>query len=216
MQSPKKYDLEIQLVTPNDYQKVSNFFDRHFSRDEPLSNCAEPDEDKPQLGDGELMSLIEHGTCLMAIINDTQELAGVALSLSPIHKEVEYNQPQSGDPIGVKIEKFLRKLENDADLFQRYKVNRILYLISICVDSEMRGKGIGGQLCNAVTDLAKCSGFELVAADCTSFYSAKILERLGWDCVNTVFYKDYCDDENNPVFQPPPPHQCCKTYAVRL
>lgn len=106
MQSPKKYDLEIRLVTPNDYQKVSNFFDQHFSRDEPLSNCTEPDEDKPQLGDGELMSLIENGTCLMAIINDTQELAGVALSLSPIQRKLNIISRKVAIPSVLKLINF--------------------------------------------------------------------------------------------------------------
>lgn len=55
----------------------------------------------------------------------------------------------------------------------------------------------------------------MIRVDCTSHYSAKATARLGFQCVYTLKYADYCED-GKPVFVPEPPHNEVKVYVQRV
>lgn len=218
MSSEYNDDIQIRFIAVEDCQRVFDFVKLYFFTNEPLSTCHKPGEERG-FGESIIRSFLESGLCLMAICQATNELVGITLNSAEHPKKTEELRkdiPKRDDATGVKIHKFLTSVEYEADLFKRYNVDKILHLVILCVKSEMRGRSIGKRLFEAVWNLGKQQSFELVAVDCTSFYSARIAEHLGWDCVNVCYYRDYVDEDNNQVFNPLPPHECCKIYAVRL
>ncbi|XP_058975874.1 arylalkylamine N-acetyltransferase-like 2 [Musca domestica] len=98
-------------------------------------------------------------------------------------------------------------IERDAKDGQHYGVERILDIVGTCVDRSMRGRNIASRFYDFLRDLGKAKGYQLLRADCSSFYSARIKEQQGWDCINTIVYKEYLDENGEPVFDLPPPHE---------
>lgn len=210
--------IEIRVATEEDREGVWNLLCKYFFRDEPLTNGSEPKEET-NFGKEFLLSNIAHGTCFLAVVKDTNELVGVTGAGPKGPEEPEHlakAAAEEGNTKWGRILKFLEKVERDADVYKRYNVTKVLHVIATCVEEKMRGKNIGARLYNAVNDIGKQMGFELQTADCTSFYSARIKDRLGWECVNVAYYKDYFDADGKQVFRPDPPHECCKTFAIRL
>ncbi|XP_005186368.2 arylalkylamine N-acetyltransferase-like 2 [Musca domestica] len=213
-------NIKICCITQTDGPRVYDFLKSYFFPDEPLSTCHRPDE-KRGFGEEVLSSLIESGLCLKAIVEETQELVGVVLNDAedPLKEEEEElcnDEVTTHDTTGDKIHKFLTKIQREADLFKRYNIQKLLHLIIVTVKSEWRGRGIASRLSKAVMDLGKEKGFELITAECTSFYTAKMFQHMGWDIVHSVRYKDYLDGNGQPVFQPLAPHDACRVYATRL
>lgn len=64
-------------------------------------------------------------------------------------------------------------------------------------------------------DLAKEQGCYLIRADCTSFISAKLCERLGYESIYSLKYEDY-KKNGVAVFKPEHPHTEVKVYVKRV
>lgn len=62
--------------------------------------------------------------------------------------------------------------------------------------------------------MAKEDGIRMVRVDCTSHFSALAVSRLGFHCIYTLNYSDHLNNAGEPVFEPPPPHTCVKTYVA--
>lgn len=211
--------ISLKVVTEEDRERVLQLLRKSFFSDEPLTGSTEPKGEVSKEEEEFVLSNIKHGTSIMAINKQTGEMVGVCMAGPQRQNEADHLFREAavvGDTKWGKIVKLLACIERDAKVCERYGVDKILYIIATCVEPSMRGKNIGAILYNAVRDMGKAMGFQLLRADCSSLYSARIKERLGWDCINTVYYKDYVDENKRPIFKPPPPHECCKSYAIRL
>lgn len=206
-------DIRICTIKPEDRQKVLDFLRIYFYPDEPLTGQSDPVHEEF------LVSNIEDGTCLMGVQGHEDNVV-VALLAGP-------KGPQEADHLLAaaaktdstkwsKIFKFLAGIERDVNVFERYGVQKVLHGQVMGVHSKQRGKRLGVRIVKELMTLAKNLNYEIITADCTGCYSAKIFESLGWECVNTVYYKDYLDDNQCPVFHVAAPHDCCKTFAIRL
>lgn len=211
-------DVKICVIKPQDRQRVLDFLRLHYYREEPLTVGTEPQQQDP--ADEEFnMSNIEHGTCLMAVHGENETIVGAVLAGPKGPHEADHlfeDAAKEGSSKWGVILKFLACVERDANVCPRYGVEKVLHAHVLGVDSKTRGKNIGSRLLAELKLLGKQLNYELLAVDCTSYYSAMICDRLGWDCVNTVYYKDYLDENQCQVFHVTPPHDCCKTFAVRL
>ncbi|XP_061393500.1 arylalkylamine N-acetyltransferase-like 2 [Musca vetustissima] len=212
-------NIRISVIQPEDRQRVLDFLRIHYYCEEPLTVGREPKQQDP--ADEEFnLSNINHGTCLMAINTETESIVGAVLAGPKGPDEAEHlfeEAAAEGQSKWGIILKFLAGVERDANVFQRYGVQKALHAHVLGVDGEMRGKNIGGRLMSELMRLGKKLGYEILTADCTSYYSARLCERLGWECINAAYYADYVDDVNKkPVFVVQPPHDCCRTFAQRL
>ncbi|XP_075162415.1 arylalkylamine N-acetyltransferase-like 2 [Haematobia irritans] len=217
MSLDQRKNIAVRLIPLEDSQRICDFMQLNFSYQEPLSTCHGPGENHGFPEDN-IRLLIKSGYCLKAIDPLTNELLGVCINES-LQPDEEMNAPNAvvkTDSIQVKIHKFLTKVKKDADLFKRFNVPKIFHISAMCVKKGEYGNGIGKRFFEASQELAKNLEFELIAADCTSFYSAKILDCLGWNCVNTINYMDYLYENNEQVFKLSEPHKSCKTFAIRL
>lgn len=212
-------DVEIKVVQEENREEIRGILRSYFFTDEPLTGYTEPKGVASVSEEEYVLDNIKYGVCVMAVYKPTNKIVGVCMAGPQGVDEADHlfeEAAKEGDTKWGKILRMLACIERDAKVSQRYGVQKILYIIGTCVDSSMRGKNLGSRLYNAVRDLGKEKGYQLLRADCTSFYSAKIKERLGWDCINTIVYKEFLDANNKPVFNPPPPHDSCKSYALRL
>uniref|UniRef100_A0A1I8Q661 aralkylamine N-acetyltransferase n=1 Tax=Stomoxys calcitrans TaxID=35570 RepID=A0A1I8Q661_STOCA len=215
--SLKEEDIEIRVITQQDYKRVLDFLSLYFFGNEPLTNSSEP-KDEVVVGVDFVMSNIEHGTCLMAVLKGSDEIMGLTMTGPKGPDEAEHMQKAAdaeGNTKWGKILQFLAKVERDSNVYERYNVTKVLHVLATCVDVKMRGMNLGARLYNAALEMAKSMGYELLTADCTSFYSARIKENLGWDRINVAPYKDFHVD-GKQVFCPDPPHESCTTYAIRI
>lgn len=64
--------------------------------------------------------------------------------------------------------------------------------------------------------IAKENNFSMIKVDCSSYYSAKAVSRLGFKSIYSLPYAEYVDSDGNPIFKPEDPHTCATTYILPL
>ncbi|XP_075162580.1 arylalkylamine N-acetyltransferase-like 2 [Haematobia irritans] len=210
-------NIRICIIEPKDRQRVLDFLRIHYYCEEPLTVGTTPKQ-QDKADEDFNMSNIDHGTCLMAIQRESETIVGAVLAGPKGPDEADHlleDAAKEGPTKWGTILKFLAGVERAANVCSRYGVEKVLHAHVIGVDRKMRGHNIGGSLMNELKVLARKLNYELLTADCTSYYSGKMCERLGWECVNVVYYKDCVDDNGRPIITSNPPHDCCRTYAVK-
>lgn len=218
----KPDNILIRLIKPEDSQRVLDFLRAHYYPEEPLNVSIEPKRQE-DADEEYTMSMVKYGMSLMAVEpisqNSKDRIVG-ALIVGPKDANEANNLFKAANRAVTRkwyhMTQLLACVERDANVYERYKVQRVLHNHAISVDSTMRGKNIGSRLITEMIKVAKDARFEAVTADCTSFYSAKLYERLGFECINTIYYSHYKDTNKQQVFRPEPPHTCIKTYGYRL
>lgn len=65
-------------------------------------------------------------------------------------------------------------------------------------------------------ELALELGCQMIYVECTSHFSAKAVERLGFQCIYSLAYTDYVNDIGEIVFKTDSPHKCAKVYVLPL
>ncbi|XP_053957127.1 arylalkylamine N-acetyltransferase 1-like [Anastrepha ludens] len=220
-------NVQIRIIQLSDHDEVLNFLRTHYYKEEPLTIGSEPKEQDPE-DEKFNMSQIAHGTCLLAVqqIADDNEdsdirerVVGVLISGPKDQHEAEhlFEEAARFGPTkwGIAL-KFLARAEENSNVYERYSVTKALHIHILAVDTNLRGRSIGVRLVDELKRLGRQLDYPLLTLDCTSYYSAKLCERLGMDCVNVEKYQNYLDNEGKPIFRPPPPHKCLKTFAMRL
>lgn len=57
---------------------------------------------------------------------------------------------------------------------------------------------------------------QMIDVECSSHFTAKAVERLGFKCIYSLSYMDYVDDQGKVVFKSQPPHEHFKMYVFLL
>ncbi|KAI4495724.1 hypothetical protein M0802_008347 [Mischocyttarus mexicanus] len=115
-----------------------------------------------------------------------------------------------------KILRFLHHVDKKVNADGKFRDQNILEIRIISVDTNWRGKGIAKTLIEKATEIARERGFDIMRADCSSMFSGKLCERLGFEAIFQVNYSDYLDENGKPVFSPDLPHTAAITYIKRL
>lgn len=120
------------------------------------------------------------------------------------------------NPKFKKILRLLHYVDRQVNADGKFKNQNVLEIRIISVDTNWRGKGIAKLLMERATEIAREYNFHVMRADCTSMFSGKLCERLGFEAVYRLNYKDYVDEDGKPVFKPIHPHTAIITYVKRL
>lgn len=56
----------------------------------------------------------------------------------------------------------------------------------------------------------------LVYIECSSYFSAKAAERLGFKCIYTLYFRDYVNNNGEIIFKTPHPHDSSKVFVLNL
>ncbi|KAM7357138.1 arylalkylamine N-acetyltransferase-like 2 [Cochliomyia hominivorax] len=215
-------EILVRVIKPHEYQTVLDFLRIYYYLEEPLTVGSEPKHQDKE--DEEFnMSNIQHGTCVMAVLKDNanckEQIVGACMAGPKGPGEAEHLFEEAallGPTKWGHILQFLACVERDANICGRFNVQRVLHVHVIGVNSEMRGHNIGCRMIEKVISLAKVLKYEMISVDCTSFYSARLFERMGFECINIRYYKNYVDETGKQVFKPEPPHECVKTFALKV
>lgn len=208
--------MEVRVATDKDYDKVLDFIRVHYYKEEPLTIGVEPKQ-QDQHDEEFNMSSISHGTSVVAVEGD--QILGVFLAAPKYSDEAQHIKEEAEKLAGTKWSKILGILyhvETQANVFERFGVDKAVHGHVLTVHNEARGKNVGGKLLEKVWEVTKEKGYKLFTSDCTSFYSARLMERMGMILVNEFPYKNYKDSNDNQVFNPPEIHKSIKTFAKVL
>lgn len=214
-------DIVIRVVQPHEYEQVVQFIIENFYRDEPLCST-EPKVVPGETDRADIMECLKGGTSILAMQvkeNGEEQLVGVNIGVpkdpSSVEKYFKAAEKEGNTKYG-QILKFLGIANRQADIFNRYGVDKLFYSFMSCVLPTCRGRNLGTRLKEELMALGKRLGYKLVTVDCSSFYSARLCKKMGWDVVNFIPYSEYKDEKGQQIFNPPAPHEGLTTLAVRI
>lgn len=209
-------------MTEKDYEEVKPFMRDNFYYDEPFGiGINEPlhlqnevEEDQHHL------DIIRQGLSLIATEDKSPaHVVGIVLAekLEPhdMEKNRIYAEEKKQNLLG-RILQLMSKVEREANVFEHYGVTNFLNSYITAVGTAARGKGLGSRLASTLMELGRSRGFSVMAAYCTSYYSAQQKAALGMECIHTQAYADYKDDQGHVMFTPPAPHTHIKVMAIKL
>ncbi|KAH8329181.1 hypothetical protein KR074_005297 [Drosophila pseudoananassae] len=217
-----KDGITIRIMNEMDYPKVKLFMRDNFYYDEPMGmGVNEPLHLQNEAEeDGNHLHMIGQELCLVAT-DDTNKgrIVGIVLAERQVPDNMEdhriYAENSEHHLWGQNL-RFLSKVEREANLFKRFGVSELLYSYITAVDAKVRGKGLGSRLAATLMDLGRSQRLPLMAAYCTSYYSARQKAALGMVCVHSYPFVDFKDKEGHVVFNPPPPHTHVQVMVIRL
>jgi len=206
MASESEDGILIRSMKLEDFKEVKTLLGNCFYTEEPLCKCRGKtmERDHRREHDDYLISRIKEGNCIVAVDETNGDhIVGIIIAGAQV--------PKSGT-----FSKFHLKIEAKANLFERYKVSKVLYLHIICVSATMRGKGLGSRLTQALMDVGRSKGISHLTAFCTSFYASRHMQALGMECAYSVAFTDIRDNNDEIIFQPSSPHSHVKVMVGRL
>ncbi|XP_017116548.1 dopamine N-acetyltransferase-like [Drosophila elegans] len=232
MASKTTDNVILRVMRKEDYKNVRALLKEDFLASEPLcqfSGIASQWQNEEKRGenkekyekfDDNNLEVIAQGTSLVALDEDNGgRLVGFVLAEAQFPEDIEKHriEAEASRQIGFgRIRVILSKVEREANIFERFGISKVLYSNVTSVDASMRGKGIGSRLAAALMDVGRSKGFPAMVAYCTSFYSARQKEALGMQCIYSLAYADYKDDQERPIFTPAEPNTMLRVMAIKL
>ncbi|CAH1713345.1 unnamed protein product [Aphis gossypii] len=218
--------FKVVPIIKNDEITVIEFLQKFFDRDEPLNAALNlrKKEDKESKEDVAIrkyiIGLINNGLAFKAV-SPNGDLIGVVLNNLTYRVDREKNNENEEDTKDNTkfniITEFLDKVEREADVFQKFpNVDRVMDIKIISVDESFRGQGVCKALIDKTIEIALENKCPMVYVECSSYFSAKAAERLGFECIYTLYFRDYLDKNGEVVFKTPPPHDSSKVYVLHL
>ncbi|XP_025198944.1 dopamine N-acetyltransferase-like [Melanaphis sacchari] len=222
MSDVNKYSHNIVPTTAEDKQVVIDFLRKFFFRDEPLILGINMREDYDSLAKLEnyCFNFMDNGLAFKAV-SPNGDLIGVVLN-NVMHREDGEKNNESEEDIKDNtkfsvITTFLDKVEREADVFKKYpSIDRVMDIKIISVDESFRGQGVCKALIDKTIELALENKCPMVYIECSSYFSAKAAERLGFECIYTSYFRDYLDENGKVIFKTLPPHDSSKVYVLHL
>ncbi|KAH8279965.1 hypothetical protein KR054_012324, partial [Drosophila jambulina] len=219
---PENYNsISIRAMTQDDFPTVDPLVCENFLKDEPLLGSLRItfQPETKAICDAIHLSIIEEGNSLVAFEEKNPEvIVGFVLGLTktPEHAKMLSELTEKMQPDLASMLNYVNQLEVKANVFENFKVDKILYSYITFVKSDMRGRGVGTRLAQALMEVGRAKGFPLMMACCTSFYSARQKEALGMKCILFQNYADYRDDQGCVVYTPPAPHVAARVLVIEL
>jgi arylalkylamine N-acetyltransferase len=208
---------DIVTAKEEDRESIAEFLRQSFYRYEPLNAYTGSDPNRPITAILPLRFLSE-GRSLLAVSRNGRHILGVCLNGELNTNENAYSTKQNRltDPNYNKIASFLDEVEVRADIWKKLDAPRAILIYVLGVDPASSGRGIGRALMETTRDKAQCEGYQAICILCSSHFSAKIARSMGMECVYSLPYSEYKDEDGNPVFKPSHPHTEMAVFVQEL
>lgn len=214
--------LIYRVAVASDCDNVLDFIRKHYYPEEAITIGNAPT--KQDSADEEFsVSVIPYGASIVAVDpleNDRIVGALLAGPIEPGEAELmveESKRCESENKKWSEILLLLAHLEENANIYERYNINKALHVHVLGVESAYRGRSIGVNLMKNCFDVGKSLGYPLVTVDCTSIFSQRIAEKLQMENIYTLAFNDYKDKKTGKqVFNPPQQHTHIKTFTKIL
>ncbi|XP_058820402.1 arylalkylamine N-acetyltransferase 1 isoform X3 [Topomyia yanbarensis] len=211
-------NISIELITEDDAEDVLKLLKKFFFKDEPLNTFVELGECK-ELEKYSTKCLHEH--CSFKAVNSRGEIVGVNIN-GLINRPTETDEPQPKLADGCEHPKFkmimalMDYVDERFNIFDLHKdIDRLLDVKIMSVDTRYRGMGIAGKLTDRTMECVKEKNIKLVHVLCSSHYSARVMEKMGFEEVYNLPYQDYLVN-GEQVLNPEKPHTAVRILVKRL
>ncbi|XP_077287423.1 arylalkylamine N-acetyltransferase 1-like isoform X2 [Arctopsyche grandis] len=210
--------LTSRMILPSDAEKVLVFLRKRFFRDEPLNmaiQLLEDENDTCKELEEYCMKSIDEGVSTM-IVDQDDNLVAVGLNgLNRKEDQVEDCSESCENPKFKKILKLLYKVNNESDIFGYCPdIDVVMDMKIISVDEAYRGKGLAHYLLYKTNEIARAANIRVIRCECSSAFSAKVMQKLDSTKIYTLKYEDYKVD-GEKVFTVDPPHTEVGIYYYR-
>ncbi|EDW02289.1 arylalkylamine N-acetyltransferase 1 [Drosophila grimshawi] len=198
----------IELVQPEDTEAILTMLKTFFFKDEPMNKFLELGECY-QLEQFSVKPLKDN--CSYKAVNRNGEIIGVFINglmrrPSPTDEPAKKAADDCEHPKFKKILGLMDHIEEQFDIFDLYpNENVILDGKILSVNSNYRGLGIAGRLTERAYEYMRENQINVYHVLCSSHYSARVMEKLGFHEVYQLKYADYKPD-GVVVFKPAEPH----------
>lgn len=211
-------NISIELITEDDAEDVLKLLKKFFFKDEPLNTFVNLGECK-ELEKYSTKHLHEH--CSFKAVNSRGEIVGVNINgLVQKPKETDEAPAKLADgcvhPKFKKIMALMDYVDERFDIFELYRdIDRLLDIKIMSVDSRYRGLGIAGKLTDRTMQYVRDENIKLVHVLCSSHFSARVMEKMGFEEVFKLSYRDYLVD-GEQVFDPVKPHVAVRILTKKM
>ncbi|XP_058464564.1 arylalkylamine N-acetyltransferase-like 2 [Malaya genurostris] len=212
--------IEFRVANPDDYDSVLEFVLKFYYHDEPMNNSyiydSNPAEDDVEFS----VSFVLQGMAVVAEdCHQGKTLVGVSIA-NPTYPGYVQDLLNAAEQARTRkwrdSLKLLAHLQRSVNILERFNAQKCYDIEIVAVDPDYRGQSIGAKLFEEQFKRAKSLGYPLASADCSSFYSARIAERVGMKCIGKLAYSDYRDEDGVQLFQPSAPHREIQTFVIVL
>lgn len=114
-----------------------------------------------------------------------------------------------------RVMEFLSFLSEGIDISSSYQVDQWSDIMLLAARSDIRIPGLGTELVTRGMDLAQKRGIKVQTCIATSYFTARISEKLGFTTLKTLNFADYKRD-GVVVFPPEEPHIQAKYFVKML
>ncbi|XP_029727582.2 uncharacterized protein LOC115265775 [Aedes albopictus] len=213
MEAASSNGIQFRQAISTDREALREALAKFFYPEEPLTvgyyRGSDVTDDDMEFS----LSLIEEGFVWLGVEEKSGRI--VALSGGAFSEPDEAQQliDFAGRTESKKFADILRllgRLALEVDVFNRFGVSKVYHLHYLAVDSRLRGRSLGRILMGKQFEHARECGAKVLCADVTGFYSAKLFESLGLQCVKSIDYKKYFDEDGQQMFLVEEPHVCIK------
>lgn len=162
---------------------------------------------------------LSHGCSFQAVDDASGRIIGVFVNhpLNARDEGVSVHQRYTDEKYAL-IVRFLEFLEAQSPLFATGfpDCDRALDASILSVDTECRGMGVGRALIERTIQFARESGYPLVTCMCSSVFSARLCEQVGFEERFRYEMGRYVDVDGTRPLQLEAPHTEAILFAMRL
>jgi GNAT superfamily N-acetyltransferase len=208
---------DIVTAKEDDKERIAEFLRQSFYTREPLNVSTGSDPNRPISAILPLRVLSE-GKSLLAVSRNGRHIVGVCLNRELKRNENAYSIEQSrltGSNYS-KIANFVQEFQARADIWSKLDGPRAILIDMLGVEPASVGQGIGRALMETTRDKAQSDGYHSICILCSSHFSAQIARNMGMECVYSLPYSEYKDEDGNVVFKPPHPHTEMAVFVQKL
>ncbi|XP_069705102.1 arylalkylamine N-acetyltransferase-like 2 isoform X6 [Periplaneta americana] len=209
---------DIVIAQEDDKERIADFLRKFYLADSPMNvaSGAPPNRKTNEIAG---LQFLSQGTSLMALSKDDGRILGVSVSFDTFPNnaasETSFNNNLSSESY-VKIQKMVRHLEDNADIWNLTGADRGLYVHTLSVDTATRGKGIAKTIMQRTLDIARSRGYPMAWIICSNVYSIRIARNLGMHAAYTLPFSEYKDENGKPIMNIPYPNAECVVFVEKL
>ncbi|XP_067629663.1 arylalkylamine N-acetyltransferase 1 isoform X2 [Eurosta solidaginis] len=211
------YHYVVEPVTDKDKDDILAMLRKFFFKDEPLNTFLDLGH-CPELEEYSLKCIKDN--CSFKAVHNNGELIGVFLN------GLLRRPPPNTEPVKAadscqhakfkKILSLFDRIEEHFNIFDLYPdCDVILDGKILSVNTDYRGLGIAGKLTESTLEYMKEHNIPVMHVLCSSHYSARVMEKLGFHEVYRLNYADY-KVNGEAVLRPAEPHVAVRSLVKEI
>ncbi|CRL06485.1 CLUMA_CG019607, isoform A [Clunio marinus] len=108
------------------------------------------------------------------------------------------------------------RLAKEANIFQRFNVDKIFHISAMIVHSDYQRRSIGTKFAQKSFALGASLNYKYCSINCSSIYTQNIAEKFNMELVGDIPMDDIKNEKGERLVFPTPPHTRITTYVKRL